>query len=117
MTNNRRFLAVALSLTASLVLGNASPAAAQPVDEHYAAGVAAFAAGDYPKTVTEMNASLAAKPTGKAALYLGNAYLKLGLLGAAKEAMERALLLDPTNPKRNAIRTLMKEIGTATPRR
>ena len=110
MPYSRRFLSVAL-LTASLVLGGVAPAAAQPADEHYAAGVASFAAGDYPKTVTEMNASLAAKPTGKAALYLGNAYLKLGLLGAAKEAMERALVLDPNNPKREAIRTLVKELG------
>lgn len=110
MTPHRRLLSTAF-LTASLALGNAAPASAQPVDAHYAAGVAAFAAGDYPKTVTEMNASLADKPTGKAALYLGNAYLKLGLLGAAKEAMERALVLDPNNPKRDAIRALTKEIA------
>jgi len=116
MMPNRRFLSGprrtlwTAVLTTSLVLGIVAPAAGQTVDEHYAAGVAAFAAGDYPKTVTEMNASLAAKPNAKAALYLGNAYLKLGLLGAAKEALERALVLDPANPKRNAIRTLIKGI-------
>ena len=101
-----------LVVTASLVLGGVAPAAAQQAsdDPHYTAGVAAFNTGDFPKTVTEMNASLDDKPTGKAALYLGNAYLKLGLLGAAKEAMQRALAIDPKNPKREAIRTLIKNI-------
>lgn len=96
-------------LTASLLL-SVAPATAQEVDTHYAAGVAAFAAGDYPTTITEMNASIAAHPNSKAALYLGNACLKLGQLGAAKAALKRALQLDPNNPKRDAIARLIKGI-------
>ena len=102
--------ALTTALTASFLLGHVAPAAAQAADPNYAAGVAAFAAGDYAKTVNDMNASLAQSPTGKAALYLGNAYLKLGQLGAAKAALQRALQLDPANPKKEAILKLIKGI-------
>lgn len=101
------------ALAACVLVGAVEPVAAQPVDPHYSAGVAAFTAGDYAKSITEMNASLAAQPTAKAALYLGNAHLKLGHLGAAKSALQRALELDPNNPKRETILTLIKRIDSA----
>jgi hypothetical protein len=108
---HRRLLRVLLAAT--FVLGDVAPAIAQSADPHYTAGVAAFGAGDYAKAVTEMNASLAAQPTSKAALYLGNAHLKLGQLGPAKAALQRALTLDPANPKRETILTLIKGIDVA----
>lgn len=100
-------------LGAVLLALAASPAGAQQVDPHYAEGVAAFGAGDFAKAITEMNASMANRPTSKAALYLGNAHLKLGQLGIAKASLERALELDPKNPKRAAIQKLIKGIEVA----
>ena len=58
----------------------------------------------------ELTAWLASAPSAKAALYLGNAYLKLGQLDKAKAALERALELDPKSRKRDAIRKLIKGI-------
>jgi hypothetical protein len=116
MPSNHRFvmprvLRTLLStvLAASVVFGSVGTAAADD-DEHYNAGVAAFAAGDYAKTITEMNASIDAHPNSKAALYLGNAYLKLGQLVPAKAALQRAVQLDPANPKRPTILKLIKAI-------
>lgn len=108
--SHRRTLAASLALSVALTSARAT---AQAADAHYQDGVAAFAAGDYAKCIAEMNASMADKPGAKAALYLGNAHLKLGQLGLAKTSLERALELDPKTPKREALLKLIKGIEAA----
>ncbi len=104
------FLFLLLLLLRPVVASAEDPA----VDEHYNTGVKAFQDAEYEKSAAEMRASLAAHPTAKAALYLGNAYLKLGRLGQAKEALKRVLTLAPHDPKREAILTLIRSIDART---
>lgn len=94
-----------LLLTASTAM-----AAESSSDTHHKAGMKAFAAEDYLKAAEELDASLKLHPDAKTALYLGNAYLKLGQLGKAKEALERAVQIDPANPHRDGILKLVQGI-------
>lgn len=112
-STSRLFLAVLIGVWCSSVLGGIPAARAQDADAHYVEGVAAFSAGEYAKCVTAMNESLARKPSSRAALYLGNAHLKLGQLGLAKTSLERALELDPKMPKRDTLVRLIKGIEAA----
>ena len=63
-------------------------------DEHFVAGITAFKAGNYQEASTQLKQSLDTSPTATTALYLGNAYLKLGRLGQAKRALKQALHMD-----------------------
>ena len=92
----------------------ASPgfAAGSHPDTHFEAGVKAFTAKDYLKAAEELAQSLQLHPTAKAALYLGNAYLQLGQLGKAKEALERVLALDPATNRRELIVKLVQGIAS-----
>ncbi len=78
--------------------------------ELYASGVAAFQGGNFQRAATQLQASMDAKPTAKTALYLGNAYLKLGQTAAAREAFAKVLELEPDHPKRAAIEALVQDI-------
>ena len=103
-----------LALLVLLVSTSASAADPTDKDKHYAAGVGAFQSGAYDKAVVELKASLDAAPTSKAALYLGNTYLKLGQLEAAREALSLALKLDPAGPKAAGIQELILNIDART---
>lgn len=92
----------------SFSLSIATPAFAQ--DAHLEAGARAFNEGNYEKAVEEFKALLETRPTVSAALYLSNAYLRLGRLTLAKEALLLALKIDPRTLKREAILTLIKNI-------
>jgi outer membrane receptor for ferrienterochelin and colicins len=78
------------------------------------AGVRAFQAADYNKAIGEFRQALAAAPSASVALYLGTAYLKLGRLGPARDALNEALKIEPGTPKRAAILALIKSIGERT---
>lgn len=103
-----------VALLLLLLLPVASTAAASEVssDPHHKAGLKAFAAEDYLKAAEELDTSLRLHPDAKTALYLGNAYLKLGQLGKAKAALERALQIDPENPRHDGIIKLIQSIET-----
>jgi len=87
-----------------------STAIAAESDGHFNAGMKAYDAGDFQKATEEMSASMAAHPTAAASLYLGNAYLKLGQLDKAKDALALTLKLEPNTPKREKILTLIRGI-------
>ena len=97
-----------LLLTASTA--STAAAAESASDTHHKAGIKAFTAEDYLKAAEELDVSLKLHPDAKTALYLGNAYLKLGQLGKAKAALERALQIDPDNPRRDGIVKLIQGI-------
>jgi PEGA domain/Tetratricopeptide repeat len=89
----------------------AGVAAAAPADKQrtkeaearYAAGSEAFDAGDLPRAVEELKASLAARPMVKTCLALGNVYLRLGQLDDARDAFKKVMEIDPRSPKRKLI--------------
>lgn len=101
---------LALALALGCVLASPAAAAGGSHESHQRAGLKAFAAEDYLKAAEELAASMQIRPDPKAALYLGNAYLKLGQLGKAKEALELVLRIDPTNPRREGILKLVQSI-------
>lgn len=78
--------------------------------ESYAAGVNAFQNGNYPRAVTLLQASMEAKASAKAAMYLGNAHLKLGQIDAARASFARVLELEPEHPKRAAVAALIQDL-------
>jgi hypothetical protein len=88
----------------------ASATALADNDAHLVAGVTAFKAGNMREAVSELKQSLAASPSVNAALYLGNAYLKMQALGPAKAAFNRALQIDPGTPKKAGILDLIHKI-------
>ncbi len=100
----RNAIAIVFSLVSLAAL------AAGGTDPHYLAGVKAYGEDDHLKAAEELNTSLNERPNAKTALYLGNAYLKLGQLGKAREALELAYKLDPKSKKRTAIRKLIETI-------
>lgn len=99
-------------LALALACAAASPAAAKErsAEAQKKAGYKAFAAEDYLKASEELAAAIELHPDAKAALYLGNAYLKLGQLSRAKEALELVLRIDPENPRRDGIVKLIQSI-------
>lgn len=103
---------ISKTVTLFLLLLTASTAVAaeSASDTHHRAGIKAFAAEDYLKAAEELDVSLKLHPDAKTALYLGNAYLKLGQLGKAKAALERALQIDPDNQHRDGIVKLIQGI-------
>ncbi len=101
------------ALALSLTLGLTHATWAGPV-EQYEAGVRLFQNGKYDAAVTELEASMKARPNSNTALYLGNAYLKLGKLDNAKDSFESALRLDPNSTKRTSIETLIRSIDART---
>ncbi len=105
-----RMISKAITLLLLLLTASAAVAAESASDTHHRAGIKAFSAEDYLKAAEELDASLKLHPDAKTALYLGNAYLKLGQLGKAKAALERALQIDPDNPRRDGIVKLIQGI-------
>ena len=85
-------------------------AAAQAPDAHYVAGQRYFKEGNFEKARDELKASIAARATSNAAIYLSNVYLKTGELELAKVELGRALKLEPTHKKKEAILALMQSI-------
>jgi len=77
---------------------------------HYDKGKRAFDDGDFTKAIDELKASVAAKPTAKAYLLLGNAYTKVGQLDEAKKAFEGLLKADPNSPKKKLVENLIREM-------
>jgi hypothetical protein len=106
----RRWAAVrvGVALTSAFIL--TSSVAFAGAEELYARGVRSFQSGNYTRAAQDLEASMNAKPTAKAALYLANAHLKLGELQPAKEAFAKVLELEPNHPKRAAIEALMQSI-------
>jgi len=91
------------------LFSTASHAQSKP-DPQFAAGVAAYKAGDTKRAVSQFRQVLRKAPSAKAALYLGVALLKLDRLGPAKKAFEKALALGPSDAKRTAILGLIQSI-------
>ena len=117
-----RTLFVFLVILASGTAGAPSPAHARG-KSRAEAGIKAFKAGDYVKASEDLATALRDEPGSKtapkAALYLGNAYLKLGQLGKAKDALRQALALDPKSKKKKTIEKLIeiiesRDVGTLT---
>jgi hypothetical protein len=81
-------------------------------NQHYSAGQRAFEDGDFAKAADELKASVAAKPTVRALLTLGNTYIKLGQLDDAKAAFARILEVDPKSSKRKQVETLIRNLDT-----
>ena len=100
----------ALAGSIALVLVLSSHAAFAGAAESLANGVNAFQNGNYPNAVTLLKASMDAKPSAKAGMYLGNAYLKLGQIDPAREAFARVLELEPDHPKKEAIVSLIQDL-------
>jgi tetratricopeptide (TPR) repeat protein len=84
---------------------------AKEADAHFLAGTKAFEESDYAKAVEELQKSVVIKPTAKAFLTLGNAYVKTGQLDDAKAAFERVLQIDPKSKKRVTVERLIKSLG------
>jgi hypothetical protein len=76
----------------------------------YSAGSKAFEDGDFQRAVDELKASVALKPTVKAYLTLGNAYLKLGQIDEARASFERILEIDPHTSKRKTVEGLIHDL-------
>ncbi|MEZ4367669.1 MAG: PEGA domain-containing protein, partial [Kofleriaceae bacterium] len=89
-----------------------APAAAQAdaAEQRFNAGVTAFKAGKFSVAAREFKASIAERPTANAAIYLGNAYLRLGQLTQARRAFRQALGLNPGAAKAAALEELIKGI-------
>ena len=90
--------------------------AAQPADPQADAGIAAYRAGRYGEAVRDLSASLNAGKTLKVALFLGNAYLRLGQFDGATKTFAVALTLG-AGAKAAAISSLVDAIAArdATP--
>ncbi len=90
---NHRFGRMGLALAVLLVVLPASPARADVVDEAYAMGSAAAAAGDWPGAIEHWQRALDLLPSRSAELEydLGTAYANVGELGRATYHLERAL--------------------------
>ncbi|MBK9072943.1 MAG: PEGA domain-containing protein [Myxococcales bacterium] len=107
-----RWLALALVGAGALTLFSPSISHASPEEAaaQLKAGVAATRSGDFAAAIAALEASMKAKPTAKAALFLANAYLKVDQLTKAHAAYKRVLALEPGHPKRAAIRALIADI-------
>jgi hypothetical protein len=104
----RLILAVVLLVTPpALAAGNEKEATA-----HYNAGNRAFEEGDFAKAVDEIQQSVAIKPTVKAYLVLGNAYLRLGQLDDSRAAFQKVLEIDPKSSKRKLVEQHIKDLTT-----
>ncbi|HEX2574491.1 MAG TPA: PEGA domain-containing protein [Polyangia bacterium] len=68
---------------------------------------------DTAKAVELLEASVAAKPTARAYLLLGNAYLRLQRVEEAKRAFERFLELDPRSSRRDRVKKLLKGLDVS----
>jgi hypothetical protein len=79
---------------------------------HYSIGNRAFEEGDFARAIDELKQSVAIKPTVKAYLVLGNAYLKLGQLDDARAAFEKVLEVDPHSSKRKVVEQHIKDLTT-----
>ncbi len=88
----------------------AEPAAA----EHYTRGAKALEDGDAALAVTELTASLAAKPSLRAYLSRAEAQVKLARFDDARADYEAALRLDPPKNKRAAIERWLHDLATGT---
>jgi hypothetical protein len=77
---------------------------------HYRAASRAFEDGDTVAAVDELKKSIAARPTVKAYLLLGNADIKLGQLDDARQAFEKVIELDPKSSKRKTVENYVHEL-------
>lgn len=94
MRPRRRSFWLALSVVLGvLVLGATRPASADAVDDAFAAGTEAAAAGDWATAVQsfERASSLAQSPSAALSFNLGTAYLHAGDLGRATYHLRRSL--------------------------
>jgi hypothetical protein len=82
--------------------------------EHYNLGAKALEDGDATLAVTELTASLAAKPSLRAYLLRADAQVKLSHFDEARADYEAALRLEPTTHKRAAIERWLHELTTGT---
>lgn len=68
---------------------------------------------DAVKAVELLEASVAAKPTARAYLLLGNAYLRLQRVEEAKRAFERFLELDPRSSRRDRVKKQLQGLDVS----
>ena len=76
-------------------------------DPHFNAGQAAFDQGSLFNAVNELKQSIAAGPSARAWLLLGNAYLQLGQIDEARKAFDEVLKLEKRGPKRAVVQKLL----------
>ena len=93
---------------------DAEPAAAATASDHYNRGAKALEDGDAALAVTELSASLAAKPSLRAYLSRAEANVKLAHFDDARADYEAALRLEPTTHKRAAIERWLHDLATGT---
>lgn len=103
----RTFAITAPAILACSLLSSA--AFAGPVED-FNRGVKAYQHDKYEDAIASFEASMKSRPNSNTALYLGNAYLKLGRLDDARDAFESVLRLEPKHPKRAGIAALVKTI-------
>src|SRR5579871_2376122 len=77
----------------------------------YQAGREAFEAGDTARAVEELRASIAARPSAKTWLLLGNALTRANDLDGVKQAFEAFLVAEPKSPKRRTVEKLIGELA------
>lgn len=106
----RLCLLVALAGTGAARAADVEPAAG----EHYNLGAKALEDGDPTLAVTELTASLAAKPSLRAYLLRADAQVKLSHFDEARADYEAALRLEPTTHKRAAIERWIHDLATGT---
>ena len=108
-------LAALLSIahTASAAPAPTGTSAATPEAEsaaRYNAGKRAFDQGDLPRAVTELTASIAAKPSSHAYLLLGTTQAKVGDLEAAERAFTDLLAAEPRYARRATVEKMIADL-------
>ncbi|MSP60223.1 MAG: PEGA domain-containing protein [Myxococcales bacterium] len=99
-----------VALAVFLSAGSAFAGEDREAMAHFAAGSKAFEAGDLPKAIEELEASVKAAATGKALLLLGNVYTKADRVDDAKATFQRWLQVDPRSSRRATVEQLLKDL-------
>src|SRR5262245_5290260 len=107
-----RSCAIAFVLLTAAWRATAATPEEKQAQAHYTAGKKAFEEGDVKAAIDELKASIAAKPTVRACLMLGNCYLKLGQLDDARAAFQKVLEIDPHSSKRKAVEQNIRDLDT-----
>jgi hypothetical protein len=81
-------------------------------DAHLDAGQKAFDEGSFLTALDELKASVAAQPTARAWLLLGNTYLQLGQLDEARKAWNETLRLEKSRPRRQIVGSLIESLAS-----
>src|SRR5258706_13499628 len=104
-----RAVAVGLLVLSASVNARADSGEREARDRYRAANKA-FEDGEDARAVDELNRSIAAKPTAKSYLLMGNAKLKLDQLDEARRAFEKVIELDPKSSRRATVEGYVRDL-------